>query len=329
MNALKLPLIVLFQAVIPVLVLAFASPVEAGTIWNGPNITFTHNSATGELSDQWTPNVIITRSSGGGGLYNSAQESGASSGTSPKDTRWAVGTLANTNLSYGPCPLEAGNFPPGDVGKTYVVHLVNEDIYLQLTLTAWGGEGGSGDKSFSYTRSTPAVVPPTVSITNPVSGSVFAAPASLKLKASASVSGGTVTNVQFFASTSTSTNSLGSVTAAPFNLTSSGLAAGAYGLRAVATAGGISTTSVVVNVSVVNPVTVSLGGAIRGSATICQFTYAANIGLSYIIQRSADLTGSNWVTLATNVATANPATFTDVNATNNPGFYRVGLLPNP
>ncbi len=39
-------------------------------------------------------------------------------------------SLANYNtLTYGACPLEAGNHPPGDVGKTYVVHLVNEDVY--------------------------------------------------------------------------------------------------------------------------------------------------------------------------------------------------------
>ncbi len=71
---------------------------------------------------------------------------------------------------------------------------------LSLKLTAWGGAGGSGDKSFSYTRSTPAVAPPTptISITNPASGAVFAESANVSIAASATVSSGTVTNVQFF-----------------------------------------------------------------------------------------------------------------------------------
>ncbi len=42
-----------------------------------------------------------------------------------------------------------------------------------------------------------ANVPPTVTITNPASGTVFAAPASVTIQASASDSDGTVTNVQF------------------------------------------------------------------------------------------------------------------------------------
>src|SRR5271169_2681379 len=40
---------------------------------------------------------------------------------------------------------------------------------------------------------------PTVSITNPIDGAVFAAPANLAIAADAAVSSGTVTNVQFFA----------------------------------------------------------------------------------------------------------------------------------
>jgi hypothetical protein len=397
------------------LLLAAATGGQASTIWNGPNIGFYHTQENG-LQDQMTSNVKLTRGSGGG-LYNAAVESGAVPGTSPKGTLWAVGTLANfSTLSYGPCPLEQGSRPPNDIGKTYVVHLVTNDIYLQLTLTNWGGAGGGGDKTFGYTRSTAPVVvvpnvtitspasgavfaapasvgisanatvssgtvtnvqfftngvscgstalapfnltannlaagayaltaaataagisatsavvnitviaPPMVSLTNPVSGAVFAAPASLKLNANATVAGGTVTNVQFFANS----NPVGVVSSAPFNLATSGLAAGAYSLAAVATAAGISATSAVVNVTVVNPVSVTLGTASRSAPTEFEFSYAANVGLSYVVQRSTNLLAPNWQTLATNVATANPASFMDVKATNGPGFYRVGLLPNP
>jgi Bacterial Ig domain len=306
--------------------LAMATPTANATptIWNGSTITFTHSTATGNLQDQLTSGVTLTRSSSGGGLYNAMTESGAVSGTSPEDTAWAIGSLANYNtLTYGPCPLEAGNHPPGYVNTTFVVHLINEDIYLSLKLTAWGGQGGSGDKSFTYIRSTPAiVVVPTVTITNPAAGAVFAAPASLKLGANASVSGGTVTNVEFFANAA----ALGSVTAAPFNFTSTSLNAGAYSLTAVATASGISATSPPVNVTVVNPAPVNVSTAsVNGDQF--SFDYTADAGLAYVIQSSSNLV--DWVSLATNVASSSSALFSDSFNSNGMRFYRVGRLPNP
>jgi hypothetical protein len=206
------------------------------------------------------------------------------------------------------------------------VHLITNNIYLQLTLTSWGTQGGTGPTFDSYTRSTPATAgpPPTISITNPANGAVFAAPASEKITASATVSSGTVTNVQFF------TNNVlaGNVTTAPFTLTPT-LAAGNYALTAAATAAGVSATSSVVNISVVTPITVTLTNAKASSRTNFQFTYMANVGLSYVIQRASSLLPANWVPLATNVAAGNPTNFVDTHATGSPAFYRVGRLPNP
>jgi hypothetical protein len=325
MKMIKSTSIVILRGVVLAWLAGAATLAHASTIWTGSTIDFTHSAATGDLSDQLTPGVVLTRGDTKG-LYNSVTESGANSGSSPADTQWAIGSLANYNtLHYGACPLEQGNTPPGYVNTTFIVHLINEDIYLSLTLTSWGGQGGGGDKSFSYTRSTPAVVTPptpTISITNPVSGAVYAAPANVNIGATAAVSSGTVTNVQFF----TNNVSLGSVTVAPFKLTASSLAAGTYALKAVATAAGISATSSVVNVTVVNPVTVNLSApnVISGKFT---FNYAANAGLSYVVQSSTNLL--NWVSLATNVAASSPVPFT--NSLNSTGiqFYRVGLLPNP
>jgi uncharacterized protein (DUF2141 family) len=346
-------------------------------------------------------------------------ESGAVSGTSPDDTEWAIGSLGDYNtLTYGSCPLEAGNHPPGYIGTTFVVHLINEDIYLSLTLTDWEGQGGSGDKIFSYDRSTPAAAPPptpTVNITTPASGTLFAAPANVNIAANATVSSGTVTNVQFF----TNGVSFNSVLSAPFSVTANNLAAGAYALTAVATAAGISATSAVVNITVdapptvnitnllnnatfsapvnltirasasdsdgsvtnvqflvganvlinvsaapfsgttnnlaagnytisaiasdnngvkntnsisinvVTPMIVTLGNPILSSSTNFQFSYPANVGLSYVIQRSSSLAPANWIPLVTNVAASNPVVFVDTHATNSPNYYRVGRLPNP
>jgi hypothetical protein len=180
----------------------------------------------------------------------------------------------------------------------------------------------SGISATSAVVNITVVGTPTTSITNPAGGAVFAAPANLKLGASATVIGGTVTNVQFFANGA----SQGAVSVAPFTFTSSALTAGSYALSAVATASAISTTSAVVNVTVVNPVAANLSGATVNNGQF-SFSYSANPGLSYVVQSSSNLL--NWVSLVTNAAPASPVLFT--NALNSTGaqFYRVGRLPNP
>jgi hypothetical protein len=302
-------------------ILVSALSLEASTIWNGPNIGFFHSQANG-LQDTMTSNVRITRGASGG-LYNSLQEAGATATISPKDTKWVVGTLASIPplASFGPCPLEAGQNPPHLVGTTFVVYLVTDDIYLQLTLTNWGGSGGFGDKTFGYTRSTAAAVSPSVTITNPANNAVFAAPANVLLQATATIASGTVTNVTF----RNNTTVLGSVLSSPFNFTANGLAAGSYAINAVATAGGVSATSAVVNISVVTPVAVNLTTPhITGGSFL--FNYSANVGLRYVVERSSNL--FNWTPIVTNVAGSNPASFSE--GVINPGrFYRVGRLPNP
>jgi plastocyanin len=172
-----------------------------------------------------------------------------------------------------------------------------------------------------------AASPPSVSITNPAPGEVFSEPADITIQATASDpnSGGAVTNVQFLAGATVLSNE----TSAPFAATATGLAAGGYTFSAVArNKDGLSATNSV-SVSVVTPVPVVLGAPAPLSSTSFQFNYSANVGLRYIIQETADLTSPGWTTIATNKAASNPAVFTDTQATNNPGFYRVGLLPNP
>jgi hypothetical protein len=81
------------RGVFTALLMAAAPLAPASTIWSGPNISFYHTPQNG-LQDQLTAGVKLTRG-GSGGLYNSSTESGAVSGTSPKDTVWAVGALTN------------------------------------------------------------------------------------------------------------------------------------------------------------------------------------------------------------------------------------------
>ncbi len=170
-----------------------------------------------------------------------------------------------------------------------------------------------------------ASLPPGIAITNPLSGAVFAAPASVTIQASATNGSGTVTNVQFLVGSTVLTNE----TAAPFSAATSNLVAGSYNLSAIAFDNlGVKNTNAV-SISVVTPVTVFLTNSAKLSSASFQFSYPANVGLSYIVQISTNLALTNWTTLVTNVAASNPVVFVDNRTTNAPGFYRVGRLPNP
>jgi len=157
----------------------------------------------------------------------------------------------------------------------------------------------------------------------PTNGSVFSAPATLALTATASEADGSVTNVEFFQGDT----SLAKIMKAPYSVSVNNLAAGDYALSAVATGNsGVRATNTI-TIRVVTPVAVALGSPNRVSATIFQFRYTANPGLSYLVQRSANL--QDWTPISTNTATGNPTSFSDNAAMGNVNFYRVQLLPNP
>jgi plastocyanin len=167
------------------------------------------------------------------------------------------------------------------------------------------------------------LVGPSITITNPLNGTVFATPANVAIQAAVISGRGNVTNVQFLLNNAL----LASENSGPFSTIASNLAAGNYTLSAIAQDdGGLSATNAV-GISVINPMTVMLMNSSRPSGTNFQFSYSADVGLNYVVQRSADLIG--WIPLITNTAASNPVVFDDSNATNSLDFYRVGRLPNP
>jgi hypothetical protein len=95
----------------------------------------------------------------------------------------------------------------------------------------------------------------------------------------------------------------------------------------VATDNGGGKATNALSLIVVTPAPIRLSAAQRVSPTTFQFSYSATIGLRYFVQRSVDFT--NWIGLSTNTAAANSIVFVDQKANQNPGFYRVGVLPNP
>ena len=168
-----------------------------------------------------------------------------------------------------------------------------------------------------------APLPPGVVITSPAGGDVFAAPASVKISATATNAGGSVTNVQFFSNGS----SLGSDTTTPFNFTTAPLAVGAYALTAKATAStGLSATSAPVNISVVTPIAVSnFFPHITNGQFV--FKHTANPGLRYAVEKTTNFT--TWSSVATNTAVSNSVEVGDSFQVGTLRFYRVGRLPNP
>src|ERR1035437_8408539 len=222
-----------------------AAPVatEAATIWNGPPVS--ESNAT--EPDKITADVWLTRG-GSQGVFNAKTESFFTHFFSPADTEWADGTTANyASLSYTDWNTWSKNIhggPPNTVGVNAVVHLITDDIYIDITFTFWGGVGGA----YSYQRATPPAAnnPPTVAIASPTNGASFTSPANVPISADANDSGGFVTNVVFF----DGITFLGGTNNTPYTVTAV-LNTGLHVLTAVATDNlGLSTTSTVVNVTV-------------------------------------------------------------------------------
>ena len=172
----------------------------------------------------------------------------------------------------------------------------------------------------------PANVPPTVALSSPTSGSVFAAPWTGLMQANVSDSDDTVSKVDFFAGATR----LGTVTNPPaqVNFTVTDLAAGTYAFKAVATdSRGATNTSASISVSIVAPSPIVLSSTERLSSSSFQFSYSTDPGLSYVVQRSSGL--PNWTPLQTNKAAGTSQVFLDNNATGAFNFYSISLLPNP
>ena len=129
------------------------------TEWTGPTITLTKaDYADWTLpanQDALTANVILTRADNKG-IFNIAQETVFDNAnyTSPIDTEWAIGTIADGvgTLTFDTWDNAHSSNPESLINVDAVLHLINDDIYIDTKITAWtsGGAGGG----FTYQRST-------------------------------------------------------------------------------------------------------------------------------------------------------------------------------
>ena len=139
------------------------SATGAQTVWTGPDITFTKvDFADWTLEanqDRITDNVWITRADMRGIFnINVEDEYAFPANTSPADTEWAFGSAADwQDLTFTTWFDWFGMNPIGILNVDAVVHLITDDVYIDITFLTWtlgplgGGTGGGG---FSYARST-------------------------------------------------------------------------------------------------------------------------------------------------------------------------------
>ncbi len=180
------------------------------------------------------PPVVDLVSPGNGGLFHAPADVPLQAMAADPD-----GSVAKVEFFQGPVKIGEGVAP----SYTFLWAGVPPGAYV-LTARAT-------DETEAVTTSAPVTIlvnaRPVVDLTEPVSGSVHAAPATLTLTAAASDADGTVAQVEFFSGST----SLGIVATSPYTLTLSDLPAGQYSLTARATdERGAVTTSAAVTITV-------------------------------------------------------------------------------
>lgn len=73
---------------------------------------------------------------------------------SPADTEWAFGTTANIGITFNDWETTIASSPPDMVGLNMVLHLITDDIYIDIKFLSWASGKSGGYGGFSYERST-------------------------------------------------------------------------------------------------------------------------------------------------------------------------------
>lgn len=244
---------------------AVATDNDGATTTSSP-VGVTVNSATNQA-----PAVALTAPAGGASFTAPANVTLTASAS---DTD---GTVARVEFYRGSTLISTDTSSPysavwsGAAAGTY-----------SLTARAYDNDGASRIStavSITVTSSTNQL--PTASITSPIAGQSYTAPASMTITAAASDSDGSVTKVDFYVGTQL----IGTDTSSPYSATWSNVAAGSYSLTAVArdNAGGTRTSgaiAVTVTTTAPRPTTVVFVPSADHATNVTSYTVA--------LYRSAD-----------------------------------------
>jgi hypothetical protein len=135
------------------------TPAGAQEVWTGTDLFFEKPAFADwtqpAYQDSITEAVRITRKSLEG-IFNIAQEGGYERFVSPVDTEWATGSAADwQSLVFKPWDSWIEIPALYLVGREAVVHLISDDIYLDIRFESWSigpNGGGTGGGGFSYVR---------------------------------------------------------------------------------------------------------------------------------------------------------------------------------
>jgi hypothetical protein len=125
--------------------------VGATEVWSGRTLVFNKPNANPYLlsnQDHITDDIWLTR--GQLGLFNIASEVAWVHDFSPAGTEWADGDAVNhAALTFA--VWDVWFYPPNSkLGVNACVHLIPDDIYLDIRFDAWANPGTGG--TFTYTR---------------------------------------------------------------------------------------------------------------------------------------------------------------------------------
>jgi hypothetical protein len=127
-------------------------------IWSGRTHTFEKvdyaDWTLPENQDRLTDRVWLTRANSHG-IFNIAHETLYAPHVSPQDTEWATGDAVNwASLTFTDWQTWTANIPPNTIGVDAVVHLITDDIYVDIRFESWTAAALGG--GFRYIRGVPA-----------------------------------------------------------------------------------------------------------------------------------------------------------------------------
>jgi RHS repeat-associated protein len=245
------------------------------------------------------------------------------SGVAPNPLGLTLGTSGALTATLSPVPTASGtltvsssNTAVATVPASIAFAANQGSVSIPVTTVGSGSTTVTASANGGSASATVNVnAPPTVSITSPANGAVFAAPASITITASAADSDGTIARVDFFEGATL----LGTASAAPYSVSLGNVASGShtYTARATDNLGGTTTSSAVSVISDAPP-TVSITSPAAGAL----FTAPASITIT---ASAADTDGAiakvDFYQGATMIGTATAAPYSATTASLGSGTY--------